>query len=82
MQTFSGFPANIECSDLYRLKQTLETTFSDVPINPITIMSTILNSKEDAFSLHSRLKLSAYERDMAFFLTEFKVITRNIDNLL
>lgn len=79
---FLGFPASIDCSDLFRLKQTLRTTFSDVVINPTTILSTVLNSKEDALCLHSRLKLSAYERDMAFFLAEHKAITRDINDLL
>lgn len=77
-----GFPPSIDCTDLFRLKHTLETTFQDVAINPITILSTALNSKEDALCLHSRLKLSAYERDMAFFLAEHKAIARNVDDLL
>lgn len=77
-----GFPASIDCSDLFRLKQTLETSFHDVAINSTTILSTALNSKESALCLHSRLKLSAYERDMAFFLAEHKAITRDIDDLL
>lgn len=77
-----GFPASIDCSDLFRLKQTLQTTFTDVAINPITILATVLNSKEDALCLHSRLKLSAYERDMAFFLSENKATSRSVDDLL
>lgn len=77
-----GFPASIDCSDLFRLKHTLETSFHDVAINSTTILSTALNSKESALCLHSRLKLSAYERDMAFFLAEHKAITRDIDDLL
>ncbi|XP_055306676.1 CCA tRNA nucleotidyltransferase 1, mitochondrial [Sitodiplosis mosellana] len=79
---YIGFPASIDCTDLFRLKQTLQTTFKDVPINSTTILSTVLNSKEDALCLHSRLKLSAYERDMAFFLAENKAATRDIDDLL
>lgn len=72
----------VDCNDLFFLKQTSETTFKDIQINPITMVSTLLNTKEDALTLHSRLKLSAYERDMAFFLVEYKAETRNVENLL
>lgn len=82
MFQFIGFPISIDCSDLFRLKQILQTTFKDVAINSTTILSTVLTSKVDALCLHSRLKLSAYERDMAFFLAENKAATRNIDDLL
>lgn len=77
-----GFPAMVDCNDLLFLKQTAETTFKDVQMNPITMVSTLLTTREDAMTLHSRLKLSAYERDMAFFLVENKAETRNIDDLL
>lgn len=79
---YLGFPATIDLSDLFRLKTILETSFQDVTINSITILSTALNKHEDALCLHSRLKLSAYERDMAFFLAEHKAITRDVDDLL
>lgn len=77
-----GFPAMVDCNDLLFLKQTAESTFKDVQMNPITMVSTLLTTRDDAMTLHSRLKLSAYERDMAFFLVENKAETRNNEDLL
>lgn len=45
-------------------------------------MSAFLRSSEDAFQLHQRLKLSAYERDLAIFLPMHREKTRDIDDLL
>lgn len=42
----------------------------------------MLDTRDEALCLHSRLRLSAYERDMAFFLAENKAGTREIDDLL
>lgn len=37
---------------------------------PITMLVALLNTPEDAVKLHERLKLSAAERDLAFFLAQ------------
>lgn len=78
----TGLPDEIETSDLFHLKNSLKARFKGVPINPITILATVLDNREDAFCLHSRLKLSAYERDLGLFLTEHKQQTENIDELM
>lgn len=77
-----GLPNEIETSDLFRLKNSLKARFKGVTINPITILASVLETREDAFNLHSRLKLSAYERDLGLFLTEHKQHTENIDELM
>lgn len=77
-----GLPNEIETSDLFRLKNSLKARFKGVTINPITILASVLDTREDAFNLHSRLKLSAYERDLGLFLTEHKQHTENIDELM
>lgn len=77
-----GFPANSECHEIHRLKQIVETTFAGVSINPITILSALINTENEALSLHSRLKLSAYERDLLYFLASYKHDSYNNDSLL
>lgn len=77
-----GLPKKIQINDLLRLKNSLEARFEGVPIDPITILVSILNTREDAISLHSRLKLSANERDLCLFLTQHKQQTENIDELM
>lgn len=42
----------------------------------------LLNTPRDALNLHSRLKFSAYERDLALFLTDSKAKTKDVDELL
>jgi tRNA nucleotidyltransferase (CCA-adding enzyme) len=54
----------------------------NVNYQPITLLSGFLHTPEDAFRLHERLKLSAYERDLAFFLSQNKDSTKNIDQLM
>lgn len=77
-----GFPANSECHEIHRLKQVLDTTFTGVPINPTTILASLINNETEALSLHSRLKLSAYERDLLYFLATHKHDAYNNDSLL
>ncbi|XP_037921957.1 CCA tRNA nucleotidyltransferase 1, mitochondrial isoform X2 [Hermetia illucens] len=48
---------------------------------PIMFMTGLLHSPEDAMKLHERLKLSAYERDLALFLTQNRESARSIDDL-
>ncbi|KRT85112.1 hypothetical protein AMK59_1808 [Oryctes borbonicus] len=41
-------------------------------LHAITLLSTLLRTQEDVTVLHGRLKFSAYERDLAFFLIEHR----------
>lgn len=49
------FPNSLDCG--------ITTT-----VQPPTLLATMLQTTEQMMDLHSRLKLSAYERDMALFV--------------
>ncbi|XP_030565261.1 CCA tRNA nucleotidyltransferase 1, mitochondrial [Drosophila novamexicana] len=49
------------CGDLKRFEQ---------PHYPILYLTALLHTVEQAMKLHERLKLSAYERDLALFITQ------------
>lgn len=75
-----GLPDDIDFHDFRRITQT--SNFDKQPLLAISYLSAFLRSSEDAFHLHQRLKLSAYERDLAIFLPMHAANTRNIDDLL
>lgn len=54
----------------------------DVEYNPITLLCGLLHTPEDALKMHERLKLSAYERDLAYFITQCKDSTKDYDELM
>lgn len=76
----SGLPEDINFDDFQRI--TKNCNFDKQPLLAISYMSAFLRSTEDAFQLHQRLKLSAYERDLAIFLPTYINETRDIDDLL
>ncbi|KAH8385130.1 CCA tRNA nucleotidyltransferase 1, mitochondrial [Drosophila serrata] len=61
-----GLPANPNLEEFNRLCGVLEQF--EKPHYPILYISGLLHSVEDAMELHKRLKLSAYERDLARFI--------------
>ncbi|XP_037949379.1 CCA tRNA nucleotidyltransferase 1, mitochondrial [Teleopsis dalmanni] len=63
-----GLPLNPNVVEFQRLCRDLKG-FS-TPHYPILYLISLLHTHEDAISLHERLKLSAYERDLAFFITQ------------
>lgn len=73
-----GLPENSNFSELERL---YKEKLLNVEYNPITILSALLNDIEDAYKLHNRLKFSAYERDLLYFIMKFRDATRNSDLL-
>jgi tRNA nucleotidyltransferase (CCA-adding enzyme) len=54
----------------------------DNEYHPITLLASLLHTPEDALQLHERLKLSAYERDLTYFISQKKEETRNLDKLM
>uniref|UniRef100_A0A1B0D0E8 Poly A polymerase head domain-containing protein n=1 Tax=Phlebotomus papatasi TaxID=29031 RepID=A0A1B0D0E8_PHLPP len=54
----------------------------DKPANAATILSSLLWTPEDAIKLHERLKLSAFERDLIFYISQNRENTRNIQEIL
>ncbi|XP_017086855.2 CCA tRNA nucleotidyltransferase 1, mitochondrial [Drosophila bipectinata] len=63
-----GFPVKPNLEEFERLCKALEKF--EKPHYPILYMSGMLNSVNDAMDMHNRLKLSAYERDLALFITQ------------
>ncbi|XP_017037577.1 CCA tRNA nucleotidyltransferase 1, mitochondrial [Drosophila kikkawai] len=63
-----GLPENPNLEEFQRLCGVLEQF--EKPHYPILYMSGLLHSVEDAMALHKRLKLSAYERDLARFISQ------------
>lgn len=49
---------------------------------PITMLSALLDTEEQAFQLHQRLKLSSFSRDLAKFLAVNATATRDVLDLL
>lgn len=68
---FMGLPAAPNREQFRRVCAANDAT---APMNPITLLAGLLDSEEDAFRLHQRLKLSAFERDLAKFLMVNKAV--------
>ncbi|EDW84323.1 uncharacterized protein Dwil_GK14077 [Drosophila willistoni] len=65
---YCGLPSHPELQEFERLCGDLEQF--EPPNHPILYMTGLLHTVEDAMKLHERLKLSAYERDLALFITQ------------
>ncbi|XP_017044299.1 CCA tRNA nucleotidyltransferase 1, mitochondrial [Drosophila ficusphila] len=63
-----GLPVEPNLKEFKRLCATLENF--EMPHHPILYMAGLLHSVEGAMAMHKRLKLSAYERDLARFITQ------------
>ncbi|XP_065355234.1 CCA tRNA nucleotidyltransferase 1, mitochondrial [Calliphora vicina] len=67
---YCGLPQKVNLEEFKKLSQTLKDF--EKPHYPILIMISLLHSVQDAMKLHERLKLSAFERDLALFITQQK----------
>ncbi|XP_070505580.1 CCA tRNA nucleotidyltransferase 1, mitochondrial isoform X2 [Chironomus tepperi] len=76
---FIGLPENPNIEEFKRLK---ENKIPNVEYNSITLISALLYTPEDAFKVHERLKLSAYERDLMYFIMKSKESDQDFDKLL
>ncbi|XP_030376004.1 CCA tRNA nucleotidyltransferase 1, mitochondrial [Scaptodrosophila lebanonensis] len=63
-----GLPAQPNVAEFERLCEDLQKF--DQPHYPILFLIALLHTTEDAMKMHERLKLSAYERDLALFITQ------------
>lgn len=69
MYTFlAGLPANLNTDDLKRVWNNSKTH----NLHGITLLSSLLRTEADVLALNARLKVSAYERDLALFLVEHR----------
>ncbi|EDV91140.1 GH15807 [Drosophila grimshawi] len=71
-----GLPAQPNISEFERLCNSFKR-FEEESHHPILYMCGLLHTTEQAMQLHERLKLSAYERDLALFITQQR---HRIDN--
>lgn len=67
---FCGLPKKPNIEEFVRLCSDLQEY--NEPHYPILFMISLLYTCEDAIKLHERLKLSAFERDMALFISQQK----------
>lgn len=54
---------------------------NNISLQPITFLAVMLKDENEVFQLHNRLKLSAYDRDLALFLTRYWEDKPSIDLL-
>ncbi|KAK4884798.1 hypothetical protein RN001_001069 [Aquatica leii] len=65
---YIGLPSNPNTEELQRVWNKSKNN----KLQAITLLSTLLKTQNDVLVLHSRLKLSAYERDLASFVVEHR----------
>lgn len=81
--SYLGLPVNPNAERFRRVCEANRATFGEVaPMHPITMLCGFLDTEEDAYQLHKRLKLSAYERDLAKFITLNRRRTEDVTELL
>lgn len=76
----TGLPENANFDEFENVSQ--NSKFGKHPLLAITYLCAFLNTLGDVLKLHQKLKLSAYERDLACFLVTHKTETRNIDDFV
>nr|CAH7764677.1 unnamed protein product [Callosobruchus chinensis] len=65
---YIGLPENPNLKELERVwRQSGHNN-----LNAITLLSSLLNTQEDVIALNARLKLSAFERDLAMFVVQHR----------
>lgn len=68
LNPFVGLPENPNLDEL----RTLWSRSGHHKMNAITLISSLLKTPDEAAALHNRLKLSAFERDLAQFIVQHR----------
>lgn len=68
-------------TDKFREVCERQNDFPD-PYHFSTLLASLINTPEEAIKLHERLKFSAYERDLLYFITANKDTMESVDTLL
>jgi len=68
LSKYIGLPSNPNVEELQRVW----SQSGHLGLNAITLLSSLLNSIDDAVNLNARLKLSAFDRDLAAFVVEHR----------
>lgn len=63
---YIGLPESLNIDEMRRVYKTKQD------LQPISYLASLVDSAEEALNIHNRLKLSAFERDLAIFLAENK----------
>lgn len=67
---FIGLPENPDIDEFRRVHN--RATENNIKLRPISLISTLLSDQEQVMRLHGRLKLSAFDRDLALFLVQHR----------
>ncbi|KAG5677811.1 hypothetical protein PVAND_007538 [Polypedilum vanderplanki] len=73
---YIGLPSDSNLQEFDRVKN---NKLKDIDYQPITILASLLNNSEDAFKLHERLKFSAFDRDLLYFIVKHREVTKDAD---
>lgn len=76
---YIGLP---DVANLGEFQQIWKNKIPNVSYQPVTLLCGLLHTSEDALALHERLKLSAYDRDLAFFISRCKNETKDFNELM
>ncbi|KAG4075371.1 hypothetical protein HA402_003162 [Bradysia odoriphaga] len=77
--TFLGLPENLNLTEFGRIAR--QSNFAKHPMLGISYLCAFLETQDDVMRVHERLRLSAYERDLAIFIVKHREATRHIDYL-
>ena len=67
---YIGLPEN---PNVENFKKTCERALSqNISLRPISLLTSLLNNQNEVMDMHSRLKLSAFDRDLAIFLVDHR----------
>lgn len=75
---FLGLP---ESPDLHEFSKVCDASRQLSP-QPMTLLVALTQNESDVMNLHARLKLSAYERDLALFVVKHRENKKSIDDKL
>ncbi|XP_059619256.1 CCA tRNA nucleotidyltransferase 1, mitochondrial [Phlebotomus argentipes] len=80
MAKFIGLPEEPNIAEFERLCETKKNF--DSSLNSATILSSLLWTPEDAVKLNERLKFSAFERDLIFYIIQNREQTRDVEKIV
>ncbi|XP_051153978.1 CCA tRNA nucleotidyltransferase 1, mitochondrial isoform X2 [Leptopilina boulardi] len=70
MGKYIGLPENVNIENF--IKITKRADAENILLKPSTLLASLLNNEQEVIDLHGRLKFSAFERDLAFYIVEHK----------
>lgn len=76
---YIGLP---DAANLSAFQKIWNNRITDTVYSPMTLLCGLLSTPEEAFALHERLKLSAYDRDLAYFISKCKDETKDFNELM